>query len=316
MGSPGDIRRAAATLLSGIAVGSLFEEQKVFDVVVWGTPDTRSSVSSIKQLLIDTPEGGHVRLGDVADVRIAPNPSVIRRQGVSRYVDVTAHVDSRGGLFKYWAMGSATKDVEKALENVKFPLEFHAEVLATDRQPLGRFFAIALAAAIGIFLLLQAAFGSWRLGAATFVAVPVALTGGLLAALIGGGTLSFGSYAGLLAVLGLTRERDGADEPLPAARAGRRNGVRSRPRRSRRAGALPGDGVVGDRRRDRGHPGDRRRPIAGFEVIQPLAIVVLGGLITSLFMNLFVAPAVYLRYGFQPRARAGGTDDSAPQAGK
>jgi Cu/Ag efflux pump CusA len=314
---PGDIRRAAATLLSGIAVGSLFEEQKVFDVVVWGTPDTRSSVSSIKQLLIDTPEGGHVRLGDVADVRIAPNPSVIRRQGVSRYVDVTAHVDSRGGLFKYWAMGSATKDVEKALENVKFPLEFHAEVLATDRQPLGRFFAIALAAAIGIFLLLQAAFGSWRLGAATFVAVPVALTGGLLAALIGGGTLSFGSYAGLLAVLGLTARNGMAlmshyrrleqDEGMAFGPDLVVRGARERFPAMVSSAIAVAIVVI---------PAIVAGPIAGFEVIQPLAIVVLGGLVTSLFMNLFVAPAVYLRYGFSPATEPAAPMTPAPQAGK
>jgi Cu/Ag efflux pump CusA len=314
---PGDIRRAAATLLSGIAVGSLFEEQKVFDVVVWGTPDTRNSVNAIKQLLIDTPEGDHVRLSDVADVRIAPNPSVIRRQGVSRYVDVTAHVDSRGGLFRYWAMGSATKDVERALENVKFPLEFHAEVLASSRQPIGRFAAIALAAAIGIFLLLQAAFGSWRLGAATFFAAPVALTGGLLAALIGGGTLSFGSYAGLLAVLGLTA-RNGMALMSHYRRLEREEGMEFGPDLIVRgaqerfpaifSSAVAAAIVV--------LPAVAAGPIPGFEVIQPLAIVVLGGLITSIFINLFVAPAVYLRYGYSPAPEPVAPMTPAPQAGK
>src|SRR4030095_13960501 len=67
---PGDVRRSAAILLSGMHAGSLFEEQKIFDVVVWGTPDTRHSVSSIRDLMIDTPTGTQVRLGDVADVKI------------------------------------------------------------------------------------------------------------------------------------------------------------------------------------------------------------------------------------------------------
>ena len=127
---PGDVRRAAATLLSGVAVGSLFEEQKVFDVVVWGAPKIRSSLIDIRELLVDTPAGGHVRLGDVADVRVAPNPTVIRREAVSRYVDVAANVDGR-------TLGSAMRDVEGALRTVAFPLEYHPEVRAADRQPVG-----------------------------------------------------------------------------------------------------------------------------------------------------------------------------------
>ena len=54
---PGDVRRAAATVLSGIEVGNLFEEQKIFEVVVWGTPETRNSLDNVRQLKIDRPDG-------------------------------------------------------------------------------------------------------------------------------------------------------------------------------------------------------------------------------------------------------------------
>src|SRR5438034_3929421 len=77
---PGDVRRAASTLVAGIEAGSLFEEQKVFQVVVWGTPQTRYSLSSIRDLLIDTPDGGQVRLGGVAGVRIVPTPTLIQHE--------------------------------------------------------------------------------------------------------------------------------------------------------------------------------------------------------------------------------------------
>ncbi len=77
-------------LLQGIEVGSVFEDQKVFDVIVKGTPATRRSVASVRNLLIDKPGGGHVRLGDVADVRVAQTPAVIERDAVSRYLDVEA----------------------------------------------------------------------------------------------------------------------------------------------------------------------------------------------------------------------------------
>src|SRR5205085_11979849 len=60
---PGDVRRDAAVLVAGVQAGSLFEEQKVFDVVVWGTPATRQDVDAVRNLLIDTPSGGQVHLG-------------------------------------------------------------------------------------------------------------------------------------------------------------------------------------------------------------------------------------------------------------
>ena len=92
---PGDVRREASTLISGLTVGSLYEQQKVFDVVVWGGAATRHSVSDLEGLVIDTPSGGHVRLGEVADVRIAPDPVAIAHQSVSRSLDVTAAVNGR-----------------------------------------------------------------------------------------------------------------------------------------------------------------------------------------------------------------------------
>jgi Cu/Ag efflux pump CusA len=87
--NPGDVRRAASTLVNGIEVGSLFEQQKAFDVVVWSTPQTRNNITALRELLIDTPSGGRVRLEDVADVRVAPTQNIINREGVSRRIDVS-----------------------------------------------------------------------------------------------------------------------------------------------------------------------------------------------------------------------------------
>ena len=92
---PGDVRREATTLISGLPVGNLYEEQKVFDVVVWGGPAIRQSLSDLEQLRIDTPSGSQVRLGEVATVRIAPDPAAIDHNSVSRSLDVTAVVNGR-----------------------------------------------------------------------------------------------------------------------------------------------------------------------------------------------------------------------------
>src|SRR6185436_11967807 len=85
---PGDVRRAASTLVAGEEVGDIFRDGKAYDTVVWSTPETRSSVTAISDLPIDTPSGKAVRLGDVAAVKVQPNPSSIDRENDSRKIDV------------------------------------------------------------------------------------------------------------------------------------------------------------------------------------------------------------------------------------
>src|SRR5262249_27529378 len=196
---PGDVRRAAATLMSGIVVGNLYEEQKVFEVVVWSDPETRHSLSSVRDLMIDTPGGGHVRLGEVAKVQVVAASSVIHHDAVKRYIDVTADVEKRD-------LAAVAGEIEGRLKQLQFPLEYHAEGLggyASARAARNHLLTLAIAAAFGVFILLQAAFGSWRLAALSFFSLPAALAGGLLAALATGGTLTIGSLAGLLAVFGI-----------------------------------------------------------------------------------------------------------------
>ena len=159
---PGDVRREATTLISGLPVGNLYEEQKVFDVVVWGGPAIRQSLSDLEQLLIDTPSGGQVRLGEVAKVHIAPDPAAIDHNSVSRSLDITAVVNGRSAA-------DVSREVTSRLRGMAFPYEYHAEVLgdATQRQTHEiRVAAIASVVVLLSFLILQAATGSWGLAAA------------------------------------------------------------------------------------------------------------------------------------------------------
>ena len=198
--TPGDVRRAEATLVQGIQVGSLFEDQKIFDVIVQGTPATRESISDIRNLLIDRPGGGHVRLGDVADVRTVDTPSVIQRDAVSRRIDVVARVDGR-------STAEVAADIRGRLGTLTFPLEYHAEVLeqsTADEIGMSEAIGVAIAAVIAAFLLFQAAFRSWRLALLMTAALPLSLVGGLVAGLIAGPELGLGSLLGFLAVLGWT----------------------------------------------------------------------------------------------------------------
>ena len=292
----GDVRRSATSLLSGIEVGSLFEDQKVFEVVVWGTPEHRNSLSSVEDLLIETPNDGLVRLGDVASVRIQPSPSVVHREGVMRYVDVTADIVGRDPA-------AVIADLDARLADVPFELEYHAEVhsAALDQQnERNRLLAVVAGAAIVVLLLLQAAFGSWRLAFLVLLALPAAALGGGLLTLATGDLFSMGSLAGLITVSAITvrhavtlvhryrqLERHTAGSPVELALAGAQE--RLAPTLVTALGtaafALPFL-VLGD--------------VAGLEIMRPTAVFVLGSLISSTLLLLFVLPSIYLRSGPSP----------------
>jgi Cu/Ag efflux pump CusA len=299
---PGEIRRAATTLLSGIVVGSLFEDQKVFEVVVWSTPETRKDLAAINDLAIDRQPGGHVRLGDVASVTLGPSPTVIRREGVFRYVDV--RVDVQGG-----DLATAARNINGAVKSLAMPLEYRAEVLGDYSVRLAeqtRLIAAIVAVALAIFLLLQAAFQSWRLAALIFLTLPAAILGGALTAMAGDG-LSLGTILGFVTVLAITA----------------RSGILLVRTFQRLAedGDLEGRALVLHAASDRLVPllatvgatmiafvpfvilGDR----PGYEVIRPMAIVILGGLVTATLLVLFLVPTLYQRVASSPQG------DVAPQ---
>jgi Cu/Ag efflux pump CusA len=291
---PGDVRRATTSLVSGIQVGNLFEEQKVFDVVVWGTPKTRHSLTDIQELLIDTPANGHVRLQEVADVRIKPAVTVINRDAVARRIDVTATVRGRN-------LPTVAAEVKRGIQAIDFPLEYRAEVLgeyAVQLEAQERVRAFAIAAAIGIFLLLQVFFRSWRLATAMFVTLPMALVGGVLAVfLTDGGLLSLGSLVGFVAVLGMAVRQALA--------------LVSRYRELEQDGETFGTELVLRGTQERSAPilltaitsalvfvplalfGN----IAGLEMVHAIAIVVLGGVVTATLFSLVGVPAMYVLFG-------------------
>jgi Cu/Ag efflux pump CusA len=291
---PGDVRRAAATMYAGLNVGFLFEEQKMYDVVVWGTPALRNSVSDIRNLLLDTPRGGHVRLGEVADVRIGSTPTVIYHEALQNRIDVVADVRGRD-------LSSAVDAVEGRLDNIPFPVEYYPAVLgeSAEREAAEeRMLSFALAVAIGILLLLQAAFRNWRLATVFFLFLPVALAGGVFGALLDGGVLSLGSLMGFLGVFAIAV----------------RHGIlliRRYQQLEKHEGELFGPGLVLRGTRERFAPivvtvvttAAAMLPlvvlgeIAGLEIVHPIAVVILGGLLTATLFTLHVVPALYLRYG-------------------
>jgi CzcA family heavy metal efflux pump len=295
---PGDVRRAAAAWIAGEEVGDLFRAGKAYDVQVWSAPETRNSVSSVRQLLIDKPGGGHVRLGDVADVRVKPTPNVIERTNSSRRIDVIANIEGQD-------LGAVVKDIEDELEDVAFAQGYHAELkgeFAEREAAQNRLLLFAGVAALGIFLLLQSSFGSWRLATLTFVTLPMALVGGLLAVFIGDGIISLGALVGFFTVFGIAA-RNGILminhfqhlERVEGVAFGSKlvlRGAMERLNPILMTSLATGLALI---------PLVVAGPIPGQEIEYPLAIVILGGLFTSTLLNLFVVPALYLRFGKRDR---------------
>jgi Cu/Ag efflux pump CusA len=291
---PGDVRRAAATMVAGEEVGDIFRAGKAYDVFVWSIPSARDSVNDIRELRVDTPQGGTVRLGDVASVNIRPTPNVISREGASRVIDVGANVKGR-------SLGSVVHDIDDHIEEVHLPLRYHAEVLGEfeARKSADRRLAVlGMFSAVGILLLLFTSFGSMRLALLSYVTLPTALVGGVIAAYVSGGNLSLGSLVGFFTVLGLVA----------------RNGIMQVSHYQHLEhfeGETFGPGLVLRGSRERIVPilmtasatGLALIPLLltgaapGQEIEYPMAIVILGGLITATIINLFVVPSLYLRLG-------------------
>ena len=291
---PGDVRRQSSTLLASEEVSDIFVGGKAYDVHVWSIPSARDSLTDVQELPIDTPNGGHVQLSQVADVRVAPTPNHIERELQSRRIDVGANVEGRD-------LAAVVDEVEDAVDGVKFPREYHAEVLGESTElnaAQDRLFIFGIAAAIAIFLLLHAAFGSLRLAILTFLLLPMALVGGVLAVWLGDGILSLGALVGFLTVFGIAA-RNGIlmishfqhlerheGEPFGP-------GLVLRGAQERLAPILMTASATGLALVPLAVPG----AIPGHEIEHPMAIVILGGLITATLLNLFVLPALYLRFG-------------------
>ena len=304
---PGDVRRAAGVLVAGEEVGDMFRGGKAYDVQVWSTPETRNSLTSIQQLPIDTPAGDRVLLEEVADVRVAPTPNQIERDQGSRRIDVGANVGDGGDL------GAIVSDIQDGLQRVQFPLGVHAEVLGehAERQAAQqRLLTFGAIAAIAIFLLLQAAFGSFRLATLSFLTLPIALVGGVLAAFASGGIISLGSLVGFFTVFGIAA-RNGILminhfqhlEHVEGVRFGPElvlRGARERLSPILMTSLATGLALV---------PLVVAGQIPGHEIEHPLAVVILGGLATSTVLNLFVVPSLYLRFatGWRQTPRGEGT---------
>jgi Cu/Ag efflux pump CusA len=293
--SPGDVRRATTTLIRGTQVGEIFEEQKIFRVVVWGSESVRRDVDVLSGLMIDTPSGGQVPLEAVANISVEPAANAIQRIGTSRKLDVICNVAGRD-------LGSVAREIEKrVLGEVQFEQGYHPEFLgeyAEAKASRQRLLGLTVFSLLGILLLLQSDFGSMRLVLLIFLTLPFALVGGVAGAFACGGVISLGSLIGFVTVLGVAA-RNGIMLIDHYRHLQNEEGVAFGPELVIRGAA------------------ERLAPILmtalttglalvplvvtgnkpGQEIEYPMAFVILGGLVTSTLLNLLVLPPLFARFG-------------------
>jgi Cu/Ag efflux pump CusA len=300
---PGDVRRDATTFFSSLPVGSLYLDQAVFDVVVAGTPTLRQSVQNVSDMLLDTPAGDQVRLGDIASVKLAPAAAVINHDATSRYIDVTAAIAARDS-------SAVVRDVDSAIKSVPMPLEYHAEVLgnlAAQRNDDLRELGVVLAIIAGTALLLHAAFRSLRIAALVLVCVALSGAGGVVAAWFSGGLASMGALVGFLAVLGFAARN--LVIVVRDAQQSRGSGALLRAATDRVGPAVLTAAVTIAMM----IPLVAAGTAPGAEVLRPLASVVLGGLISTVLVTVLLAPALLAPHvSGRPHASDDADHDSTP----
>lgn len=289
-----DLAETIDTAFNGRIASQVLEDQKTFDVLVRLNDSARKSVETISGTLIDTPTGVRVPLGQVAEIRTDQGPNTINRENVQRRIIIQANVAGRD-------LGSVISDVRRSIsEKVRLPqgyfVQYGGQFEAQEKA--SRMIALlSLVAIAGIFLLLFIALKSARWAFLVMANLPLALIGGVVMVFLSGGTLSIASLVGFITLFGIaTRngimlishyahllEQEGA-----TFREAITQGSLERLSPILMTALVTGVGLI---------------PLAlgagepGTEIQHPLAVVILGGIVTSTFLNMVVIPALFLKFG-------------------
>jgi len=299
--SASTVARALRSALGGLPVGRIVQGERQADVVVRLAGETDGDPLALAALPLEGTGGRALALGAVADVGVAPLRTAISHEDGVRTIVV--RMDARGR-----ALAKVAEDVEQTVAETPLPPGVYAEVggeYAAARSARLRLIGLGALALLGIFVLLVIDFHSPRLAALTMVNVPLAFVGGIGAVLLGiGGRLSLGAIVGFVTVFGITirngivliahlqnvqRERGGA----PLDRATLVNASADRLAPIVMTALVTGIALV---------PLLALGGRAGGEIEQPMATVIVGGLLSSTWLNLFVVPLWYARAAAAARA--------------
>lgn len=285
-----EFREYVEVLLGGEVVSQVYEGDKTFDLTIKVRDESRDGIEKIRNILIDTNEG-KIPLGYVADVVSASGPNLINRENVSRKVVVSANVADRD-------LRSVVDDIQKCVdEKIHLPEGYHVEYGGQfeSEQAASRILLFTcLLSVLVIFLLLYNQFKSVAQSLVILLNLPLALIGGAVAIALTGGVMSIPSIIGFISLFGIAT-RNGMllvdrynelckgelslRETIVKGSLDRLNPILMTALSS--ALAMIPLAIGGD--------------LPGNEIQSPMAIVILGGLFSSTFLNAFVIPIVYMK---------------------
>ena len=277
--------------LAGEAVSQVYEKGKSFDLTVRVKDDLRDKMEKIRNLMIDTGDGQKIPLNYVAEIRSAMGPNTISRENVKRKIVISANVADRD-------LRSVVNDIQAQIDaQIKLPEGYHIEYGGQfeSEQAASRTLALtSFMSIVVIFLLLYHEFRSVKESAIILINLPLALIGGVFALLITTGEVSIPAIIGFISLFGIAtrngmllishynhlqqEEGYGVYDSVIRGSLDRLNPILMTALSS--ALALIPLALSGD--------------LPGNEIQSPMAKVILGGLLTSTFLNGFIIPIVYL----------------------
>jgi Cu/Ag efflux pump CusA len=288
--SVGEVNQATQALLRGAEVGQVFENDTVFDVIVRAAPEVRDHPLSLGELLIDAPSGEKIPLRAVADVGLNYAPSFINREQGRRRMLVTCNARGRD-------VEGLISEIRTKLDAGRLPEGYHLEYAGefqARRQAQERLCLLGALALVGIFMLLYLDFHSLTLALVVLLSVPLAWVGGIAGVLASGGHVSLGSLVGFVTVFGIA-VRNGIllisnyqalerQSGLPFGRELILRGSVERLSPILMTASTTGLALL---------PLVLSGNLPGHEIEHPMAVVIIGGLLSSTVLTLFVMPALY-----------------------
>ncbi len=290
-----EVARVLEAGLQGVKATRIIEGQSAYDLVVRLADADGWRTDTLGDLLVDTPAGAKVPLRTLAEIRKDTGPNQVLREQVERKIVVQCNVAGRD-------VTSVVRDCQKLVNPViaaapGYRVEFGGQFESAEEA--GRILLlVSIGVVIGIGFLLHLAFGSARDAALVMLNLPLALIGGVAGVFVSGGVLSVASLIGFITVFGIAtrngimlvshirhlREEEGVTDFREAVFRGAMERLVPILMTALAAGLALIPLALGG-----GKPGN--------EIQTPMAIVILGGLLTSMLLNMIVVPALYLRFG-------------------
>lgn len=284
-----DVQTLVANAIGGTAVTSLLEDEKTFGIAIRLNEGSRNDVADISRLLVDAPDGKVIPLSMVATVQLSDGPFFIYREAGKRYIAIKFSVRNRD-------LGSAVEDAQFLVEkNITLPPNYSISwdgQFNQMKQAQKKLMLIVPLALIGIFLLLVSAFGNFRDAFIVMINVPFAAIGGVIALHLAGETLSISALFGFLSLFGIAIQdgvilisfinKASADEHSKMKDV-MVEGAALRVRPVLMTAMLSGLGLL---------PAALSQSI-GSEAQRPLALVIVGGMVTTTILTLLVLPVIY-----------------------